>query len=105
MLMEKIGYHVRDFFLKKWDYYKGYPLMVLAHSTLLKPDGTYQEGKEHPRINATLATGIHHLVCRKINLNYYTPLEINPRNPIGEQNEDMLVVRNAGEILYRFRDN
>lgn len=105
MLMEQIGYHVRDYFLKKWDYYKGYPMMVLAHSTLLKPDGTYEEGKEHPRIKATLATGIHPQVCRKININYYNPLEINPNNLKEGQIEDLLIVPNAGETLYRYREN
>jgi lactate racemase len=105
MLLEQIGYHVRDYFLKKWDNYKGYPLMVLAHSTLMKPDGRYEEGKEHPRITATLATGIRPHTCKKINVNYLDPAEINPNNLKPGQNEDLLIIPNAGEILYSFKDN
>jgi lactate racemase len=105
MLLEQIGYHVRDYFLKNWDNYKGYPLMVLAHSTLMKPDGEYEEGKEHPRITATLATGISPHICKKINVNYLSPSEIDPNNLKAGQNEDLLIIPNAGEILYRFWDN
>jgi hypothetical protein len=31
-------------------------------------------------------------------------LEINPRSSMLEQIEDMLIVQNAGELLYRFSD-
>jgi lactate racemase len=105
MLLEQIGYHVRDYFMKKWDNYKGYPLMVLANSTLMKPDGRYEEGKEHPRITATLATGISPHTCKKINVNYLDPAEIKPDNLKAGQNEDLLIIPNAGEILYSFREN
>jgi hypothetical protein len=105
MLLEQIGYHVKDYFMKKWDNYKGYPLMVLAHSTLMKPDGRYEEGKEHPRITATLATGISPHTCKKINVNYLDTAEINPDNLKAGQNEDLLIIPNAGEILYSFREN
>ncbi len=104
MLLEQIGYHVRDYFLKRWDNYKGYPLMVLAHSTLMKPDGRYEEGKEHPRIAATLATGISPHACRKINVSYSDPSGINPDNLKPGQNGDLLIIPNAGEILYSVRD-
>jgi lactate racemase len=105
MLLEQIGYHVRDYFMKKWDNYKGYPLMVLAHSTLMKPDGRYEEGKEYPRIAASLATGISPHICKKINVNYLNPTEINNDNFEAGQNEDFLIIPNAGEILYRPGDN
>jgi lactate racemase len=103
-LIEQIGYHVRDYFLKQWDNYKGYPKMVLANSTLMKPDGKFDEGKEHPRLKATLATGIRPGVCKKINVNYFNPAMINLKNIEMEQNEDLFVVPNAGELLYRFSD-
>ena len=104
MLMEQIGYHVRDYFLKKLDYYKGYPRMILANSTLMKPDGNFEEGKEHPRVKARLATGIRSEVCKKINVSYLNPAWINPQNLEAGQNEDLFVIPNAGEVLYRFRD-
>ena len=103
-LMEQIGYHVRDYFLKQWDNYKGYPWMVLANSTLIKPDGKYEEGKEYPRLKATLATGISREVCKKINVNYLNPAMINLKNLKAGQSEDLFVIPNAGEVLYRFRD-
>ncbi len=38
-LIRQIGYHVRDYFLKQWEQFSGYPLSVLAHSTHLPRDG------------------------------------------------------------------
>ncbi|MBE9470607.1 MAG: DUF2088 domain-containing protein, partial [Chloroflexi bacterium] len=57
-VIDEIGYHVRDYFVKQWKRFKGYPWGVLAHSTHLRGDGTYENGVEYPRIKVTLATGI-----------------------------------------------
>ena len=57
-LIRQIGYHVRDYFLARWDEFKHLPWGVLAHSTHLKGAGTYEGGVEQPRIQVTLATGI-----------------------------------------------
>lgn len=38
-----VGYHVRDYFLKRWDEFKDYPGTVLAHSTHLKGTGSYDK--------------------------------------------------------------
>ncbi|HEX6623497.1 MAG TPA: lactate racemase domain-containing protein, partial [Pyrinomonadaceae bacterium] len=35
-LLDEVGYHVRDYFLKQWDRFKDYPGGVLAHSTHLR---------------------------------------------------------------------
>jgi len=49
-LIDEIGYHVRDYFVKQWDRFKRYPGGVLAHSTHLRGIGTYDAatGVEKP---------------------------------------------------------
>jgi nickel-dependent lactate racemase len=51
-LIDQIGYHCRDYFMKQWDKFKDFPGGVLAHSTHLKGMGKYdsQTGLEFPRI-------------------------------------------------------
>nr|HID14576.1 DUF2088 domain-containing protein [Anaerolineae bacterium] len=56
-VIDQIGYHVRDYFVKQWERFKDYPWCVLAHSTHLRGVGTYKNGVERPRIRVTLATG------------------------------------------------
>src|SRR6266403_477689 len=43
-LIEEIGYHCRDYFLKQWDKFRNYPWGVLAHSTHVHGIGTYENG-------------------------------------------------------------
>ena len=38
-VIEKIGYHCRDYFLKQWDKFKDYPWGILAHSTHVRGIG------------------------------------------------------------------
>ena len=40
-LIDEVGYHVRDYFLKQWDRFKDVPGGILAHSTHVKGQGTY----------------------------------------------------------------
>ena len=40
-LIEEIGYHCRDYFLAQWERFGGYPGGILAHSTHVKGQGTY----------------------------------------------------------------
>jgi nickel-dependent lactate racemase len=102
-LIEHVGYHVRDHFLKQWDRFKDYPWRVLAHSTHLRGTGTYEDGVEHPRIRVTLATGIPRERCERVNLGYQDPGTIDPREWVGREEEGMLLVPHAGEMLYRRR--
>src|SRR5207253_8914212 len=71
-LIDEVGYHCRDYFLKQWHRFKHYPGGVLAHSTHVKGLGVYDEktGIESPRIQVTLATGISEERCRRVNLGY-----------------------------------
>jgi nickel-dependent lactate racemase len=102
-LIAEIGYHCRDYFLKQWDKFNHYPGAVLAHSTHVKGSGEYDPatGRETTRIQVTLATGIPAEECRRINLGYLRPSEVNPLDWQGREDDGVLLVPHAGEMLYR----
>ncbi len=100
----EVGYHVRDYFLAQWERFEKYPWAVLAHSTHVKGIGTYRDGVERPRIEVVLATGIPEDVCRRINLGYRDPDTLDPRDYQDREDEGILVVPRAGEMLYRLAD-
>ena len=102
--IEKVGYHTRDYFLKQWDKFKNFPGCILAHSTHVKGIGTYINGIEKPRIEVILATSISENICKKINLGYINYKEIKIEEYENRENEGILVVKNAGEVLYRRKD-
>lgn len=105
-LIDEVGYHVRDYFLKQWERFKNVPGSILAHSTHVKGMGTYDAttGIEIPRISVTLATGIPEERCRRINLGYADYHEIDPTAWKGREQEGILYVPHAGEMLYRVRN-
>ena len=102
--IRRIGYHVRDYFLKQWDRFKDEPWGVLAHSTHVRGIGSYEDGVEMPRIKVTLATGIPEETCREVNLGYRDPASINPDDYLDREDEGILMVPKAGEMLYRLDD-
>jgi lactate racemase len=104
-LIDEVGYHVRDYFLKQWEKFKHYPGGVLAHSTHVRGLGEYDAvtGIESPRINVTLATAISPERCRRVNLGYLNPAEINLDEWRGREAEGILLVPKAGEMLYRVK--
>jgi hypothetical protein len=104
-LIDEIGYHCRDYFLKQWERFKHYPGGVLAHSTHVKGLGEYDAatGVETPRIQVTLATGIPEERCRRINLGYLNPASVNVEDWRGREDEGVLMVPRAGEILFRLK--
>lgn len=103
-MIDKIGYHTRDYFLKQWDKFKKIPGMVLAHSTHVKGIGTYLDGVEKPRINVTLSTEISKERCEKVNLGFLEPREIDIEQYRKREDEGILVVDNAGEVLYKLSE-
>ncbi|MCU0788536.1 MAG: lactate racemase domain-containing protein [Verrucomicrobia bacterium] len=103
-LIEEIGYHCRDYFLKQWDKFKHYPWGVLAHSTHVRGIGTFEHGVEQCRIQVTLATGIPEATCRKINLGYRNPASIRPEAFADREDEGVLLVPKAGEMLYQLTE-
>ena len=100
-LIEEVGYHVRDFFLKQWEVYSHVPWTVLAHSTHVKGAGAFQDGVETPRIQVTLATGIPEEVCKGVDLGYRDYRTIEPQRWANREDEGLLLVEHAGEHLYR----
>jgi nickel-dependent lactate racemase len=99
--IEKIGYHVRDYFLSQMENFKGVPRGVLAHSTHVCGTGIYRNGIEKPRIQVVLATSIPKEKCEQIHLGYMNPGEIRIEDYMGKEDQGILFVDNAGEILYR----
>jgi lactate racemase len=102
-IIRKIGYHVRDYFVKQWERFKDLPWGVLAHSTHLRGVGGYdaESDIETPRIRVTLATGIPEAECRAANLGYLDPASVRLEEWAGREDEGVLLVPHAGEILYR----
>jgi lactate racemase len=102
-LIDEIGYHVRDYFVRQWDRFAHVPGGILAHSTHVKGAGTYDSasGVETPRIRVTLATGIPEERCRRVNLGYADYRTIDPEEWASRQEEGILLVPHAGETLYR----
>jgi nickel-dependent lactate racemase len=100
-LLDRVGYHCKDYFLKQWERFRDVPGGILAHSTHVKGLGTYDPatGRETPRVRVTLATGISRERCERINLGYLDPATVD----VGtwKKDPDTLVVPRAGEMLYR----
>ncbi|MAT42146.1 MAG: hypothetical protein CL609_07375 [Anaerolineaceae bacterium] len=105
-IIDTIGYHCRDYFLKQWTKFSHYPGGVLAHSTHVKGKGFYDEktGLETPRIQVTLATGISKQRCDTINLGYLDPASISFEDWKQKEKENILIVPHAGEMLYRIKE-
>ncbi len=101
--IRKVGYHVRDYFIGQWERFSNMSKLILAHSTNVKGIGTYENGVETPRINVTLATSIPQDVCRSVNLGYMDYRSINIPEWKAKQSDDLLVVENAGQLLYRLK--
>ena len=103
-VIDKIGYHTRDYFLKQMDKFADIPRGVLAHCSHVKGIGTYIDGIEKPRINVIFATKIPENRCKKINLDYADPDKISLADYEKGSDPDTLVVHHAGEVLYRLAD-
>ena len=103
-LIRQVGYHTRDYFLGQWDRFKHVPRAILAHSSHVKGIGTFVDGLEHPRMEVVLATALPEDLCRKINLGYFDPSSIDPAEYENREDEGILVVPNAGEMLFRLAD-
>jgi nickel-dependent lactate racemase len=102
-LIDSVGYHVRDYFVKQPERFARVPGMIKAHSTHVKGSGTYDPTShmETPRIQVTLATSIPESRCQRINLGYLDYHQINPTAWQNRESEGLLLVANAGELLYR----
>src|SRR5256886_2350766 len=99
-LIDQVGYHVRDYFLKQWESFKDVPGTIKAHSTHVKGVGTFDldSGVETARIQVTLATSIPEERCRRVNLGYADYRDIDPQEWANREAEGILFVPHAGEI-------
>ena len=100
----EIGYHILPYFLNDWERFKHIPLGVLAHSTHVRGSGAMENGIEKPNVRVTLASKISADDCARLNLGYLDPASINIDDWIDREDEGVLYVPKAGEILYRLKE-
>lgn len=100
----EIGYHSVPYFLNQWERFAHVPLGVIAHSTHVRGGGRWVDGREIPRIRVTLASQIGPDDCARLNLGYLDPATLNPEDYAGREAEGVLLVRKAGETLYRVKE-
>ncbi len=101
--IDRIGYHVRAYFLAQWDRFADVPRAALAHATHLRGAGSYVGGVEHPRFTVTLASRIPAARCRRLGLAYRDPDSIDVADWVGREADGVLVDPHAGETLHRLR--
>ena len=97
----EIGYHILPYILNDWERFKHIPLGVLAHSTHMRGSGVMENGIEKPNVRVTLASKIPPEDCAKLNLGYQDPATIDTAAWRDREDEGILYVPRAGEILYR----
>ena len=97
----EIGYHILPYFLNDWERFKHIPLGVLAHSTHVRGSGVMENGIEKPNVRVTLASQIPAEDCARLNLGYQDPATIDIAAWRDREDEGILYVPRAGEILYR----
>jgi nickel-dependent lactate racemase len=98
---ERLGYHVRDWILADLDRFAEVPRVVLGDLTLLAGAGTFRDGVERRRIRVKIASGIPEARCRAMSLEWADAADYPLERLEGREAEGILVVRDAGEILYR----
>ena len=65
--------------------------------------GSYVDGRENCRVQVTLATGIPESTCRAINLGYRDPASIRVEDFANKEDEGILHVPKAGEMLFHLK--
>jgi lactate racemase len=99
----EIGYHILPYFLNDWDRFRNIPLGVLAHSTHLRGSGIMEDGIEKPNVKVILSSKISAEDCAQLNLGYLDPSKINLDEWKDREEEGVLYVPKAGEILFRVK--
>jgi hypothetical protein len=61
-------------------------------------------GVEKPNVRVTLASKIPPEDCARLNLGYMDPAKVKPDEWINHEDEGILYVPKAGEMLYRVRE-
>lgn len=99
----EIGYHILPYFLNNWERFKHIPLGVLAHSTHLRGSGVMENEIEKSNVRVTLASKISPEDCARLNLSYLDPAKVNVDDWNDREEDGILYVPKAGEILYRLK--
>ncbi len=103
--IREVGYHVPEYFLRQWDRFDQVSRLIMAHSTNVRGGGAYDDGVEQPRVKVTLATGIPEELCRRVNLGYLNPADIDISRWRKQEADGVLVVDHAGQVLYRLKSS
>ena len=101
--MDKIGYHTVDYFLEQPGKFTDIPRGVLAHSTHVRGIGRMEDGVEKPRIDVILASSLSEEECHRINLGYMDYRDIDLEMYKNREDEGILFVDRAGEVLHRVK--
>lgn len=99
----EVGYHTLPYFLADWERFKHIPLGVLAHSTHVRGSGRMENGVERPNVRVTLASQISAEDCARLNLGYLDPAKVDLTAWQNREQEGILYVPRAGEVLYRLK--
>ena len=99
----EIGYHILPYFLNDWEHFKNIPLGVLAHSTHLRGSGVMENGVERPNVRVTLASKISAEDCASLKLGYLNPARVIVDEWKDREEDGILYVPKAGEMLYRVK--
>lgn len=97
------GYHILPYFLENWADFRHMPLGVLAHCTHLRGSGRMVNGIEQPNIKVTLASKISAEDCDRLNLGYLNPAKVDISAWKDREEEGILYIPKAGEILYKLK--
>lgn len=99
----EVGYHILPYCLNDWERFMHIPLGVLAHLTHVRGSGVIENGIEKPNVHVTLSSKISAEDCAQLNLGYLDPAKVNVDGWKNREDEDILYVPKAGEILYRLK--
>lgn len=99
----EVGYHILPYFLNDWERFKHIPPGVLAHNTHLRGSSVMENGLEKPNVRVTLASQISPEDCARLNFGYLDPASISVDEWKDREDEGILYVPKAGEILYRLK--
>ena len=102
--IERVGYHSREWLLAHLDEFADVRGSVLAHCTHARGIGSVApDGSDRPRVNLVLATGLDRATTDRLTVGWRDPAGVDERE--WAEDPDALVVHDAGEILYRLRDD
>ena len=103
--LDQVGYHVRDYFVAQWEQFRTHPVGgVWRTRPTCAATAPTSTASRKPRIRVTLATGIPRERCEAIGLGYLDPATVDLEEWADREDEGILLVRRAGEQLYRVQE-